>query len=116
MACGIDTRLAERRIDMAQISDYKPDWSTWGQVPYGYAAISALGESSKINEPKQPKKEKKMLENVKGYVDKHRDIIFTIGLVVLIDHFMFKGALRQRIQGSIEGVLKKVEEKIQKGE
>jgi hypothetical protein len=65
--------------------------------------------------PQPIKKENKtMLSNVKAYVEKHKDIIFTLGLIILIDHFMFKGALRNRIQTSIEGVLKKVEDKFQK--
>jgi hypothetical protein len=69
-------------------------------------------------EPKiQPAVQKRrfnMMENVKGYVEKYKDMIFTLGLVILIDHFMFKGALRERIKTTIEGALKKVEDKFHK--
>jgi len=62
----------------------------------------------------KPQRRKTMLENVKGYVEKHKDILFTLGLVILVDHFLFKGALRSKIQGTLEGVLKKAENMIQK--
>lgn len=62
------------------------------------------------------KEEKGMFQNVKDYIGKHRDMLFTLGLIVIVDHFLFNGALRERIKGSIEGMLKKVEDKFHKDE
>ena len=82
---------------------------------YGELPIQRTMEKPQtIEKPTTIKKEnKKMLDNVKGYVEKHKDIIFTLGLIILVDHFLFKGALRSRVKDSIEGVLKNVENKIQ---
>ena len=66
--------------------------------------------------PKIKKEEKGMFQNVKDYIGKHRDMLFTLGLIVIVDHFLFNGALRERIKGSIEGMLKKVEDKFHKDE
>ena len=82
-----------------------------------FTGVSMAGTITNIgNTTKQPKKEegKTMLGNVKGYIEKHKDVIFTLGLVILVDHFLFRGALRERIKGTIEGVLKKAENLIDK--
>lgn len=55
-----------------------------------------------------------MMENVKGYFEKHKDVILTLGIVILVDHFLFKGALRNRIQSTVEGCLSKVEKALHK--
>lgn len=81
--------------------------------PYGSATVgTATAPSWFVLEKETPKKGgKTMFDNVKGYVDKHKDMLFTLGLVILVDHFLFQGALRTRIKTSIEGVLKKVEDR-----
>jgi len=84
--------------------------STPGQIYYTTSTFSPVSEP--------PKRRKTMLENVKGYIEKHKDVIFTLGLVILVDHFLFKGALRERIKKTVEGVLSKAENLIdqKKGE
>jgi ribosomal protein L30/L7E len=71
-----------------------------------------------LSAPLKPnkKEEKGMFQNVKDYIGKHRDMLFTLGLIIVVDHFLFSGALRERIKGSIEGMLKKVEDKFHKDE
>jgi hypothetical protein len=76
--------------------------------------IPMFAHQSAIPTLPPPQRRKTMLENVKGYVEKHKDMLFTLGLVILVDHFLFKGALRERIKGTVEGALKKVEEKFHK--
>lgn len=46
---------------------------------------------------------------VKEYMNKHRDIIFTLVGAMLVDHFLLHGALRKRIQAVVEAILFKVE-------
>ena len=78
------------------------------------ACGSASGMSTFYGQPiVTPKRRRTMFENVKDYIGKHRDIIFTLGLVIIVDHFLFKGALRERIKGTIEGILSKAEGMIQ---
>jgi hypothetical protein len=60
----------------------------------------------------KPKERKSMFKQVTDYVDNHIDVIVTLAFVILIDRFLFKGALKNRIQTAIEGVIKKVEDRI----
>ena len=56
----------------------------------------------------------KMLNNIKTYFNKHQDTLLTVGFVVLIDHFLFKGALREKIKVSLENLLRGAEDKFHK--
>ena len=55
---------------------------------------------------------KKTMDTLKNFFNKHQDIILTVGLVLLVDYFLFNGALRARIQATIEKVLGNVEKKL----
>lgn len=57
------------------------------------------------------KKGSPMLEQVKKYYEKHQDVIFTIGAVLLMDYFLFNGALRTRVKELVEKMLRSVEKK-----
>lgn len=49
-----------------------------------------------------------VMESVKEYFNKHRDAIYTLGVVILLDHFLFGGAFREKIKSTVEGMLEKV--------
>lgn len=49
---------------------------------------------------------------IKNYFNKHQESIMTIVFIILIDHFVFKGAFRGRIQKSVEGMLGNVEKQL----
>lgn len=87
-------------------SDYLPNILGRAQAQSNYPTMPPTPEPSK--------RRNTMLQNVKGYIEKHKDILFTLGLVILVDHFLFKGALRERIKNTIEGALKKVEDAFHK--
>src|SRR3990167_7925333 len=54
--------------------------------------VDLLNENLKtIQERKKP------MDSLKNYYNKHQDSILTLGLVLLVDYFMFGGALRERI-------------------
>jgi hypothetical protein len=89
------------------------DWyssNILGQQQYQPIYSGASGYSGAATQQPIGRK-KSMLDSVKNYVEKHKDMLFTIVLVVLIDHFLFGGALRSKIQTTLEGVLKKAEDK-----
>lgn len=54
-----------------------------------------------------------MKENLKEYFNKHKDIIFTAGLIILVDHFLFKGALRTRMQDMVGKMITNAEHSIE---
>ncbi len=56
-----------------------------------------------------PTKKEKKVTMVRDYINKHRDVIFTLAVALLVDHFVLNGALRHRIQAVIEAALEKIE-------
>ena len=48
-----------------------------------------------------------MLEHLKEYLAQYRNVLFTTLLVVLIDHFFLKGALRAKVTEKLSGLLDK---------
>lgn len=54
-----------------------------------------------------PKKGKTNM--IRDYLNRHKDILFTLVMALLIDHFVLGGALRQRIQKVVEAALERVE-------
>ena len=70
--------------------------------------INFLGNNGMSIEHSESDVEKKgsdMVSNFKSYFEKHQDVIITIAVVVLLDHFLFNGALRNKIQNTVEKFL-----------
>lgn len=53
-----------------------------------------------------------MLNDLRSYVKDNRQLLYTIALVVALDHFLFNGAFRERIKGLVESLLSSAEKKI----
>jgi hypothetical protein len=53
------------------------------------------------------------LNALKDYFMKHKDSLFTIGIVILIDHFVFDGAFRDKIKATVESMLNKAHKKLE---
>ena len=62
------------------------------------------------------KEDTSMMSHVKEYIGRHKDMIFTLGLILLVDHLFFKGAMRNKIQTTLEGLVHKAGEKLSKEE
>ena len=43
--------------------------------------------------------------SIKSYIEKNQDTFFTIAIVILLDHYLFEGALRSKIKTSVEGMI-----------
>lgn len=65
-----------------------------------------------IDGSEQSKKEGDTMDRIKKYIDSHADMIFTTMFVIIIDHFILGGALRQRIQGLCERMVGQQEGKL----
>lgn len=48
-----------------------------------------------------------MLNDMKNYFGKNKDIFFTLGAVLILDYFLFGGAMRKKIQDVVEKMLNK---------
>lgn len=50
---------------------------------------------------------------IKSYIEKHKDELFTIALILLADEYLFSGKFRHRLEGIVESALKRIEKKIE---
>jgi hypothetical protein len=61
-------------------------------------------------------KEKTLFQEIKndvtGFIREHRGVIYFIALALLIDHFIFKGVFKTRLQAMLESLIAKVENKV----
>lgn len=55
-----------------------------------------------------------MMKSFREYLNMHRDMIFTVALVFIADHYLLGGALKSRLQGLLEGILNKAETSLHK--
>lgn len=64
---------------------------------------------------KQPKKEEiTMFGSVKQYFNQHKEIIMTLGFILIVDYLVFDGAFREKIKAVVERMLNSAEQKLQK--
>lgn len=45
------------------------------------------------------------MDAIKSYLEKHRDIFLTIGIILILDHFIFAGAFKDKLKSIIDGFL-----------
>lgn len=55
---------------------------------------------------------RRWMDELRAYVKEYRDILFTIALVLLLDHLFFEGAMRERLKGLLSGMVHKAESKL----
>lgn len=66
--------------------------------------------------PKPPEKKsmfKEITADIKSFLLEHRGVIYFIAAALILDHFIFRGAFKSRLQSMADRVVTKVEEKIQ---
>lgn len=51
-------------------------------------------------------------KDIKTFILEHRYIIYFIALALIVDHLIFKDVFRERLQAIVEGIIKKVENKV----
>ena len=49
-----------------------------------------------------------MFTSIKEYVNKYKDTLFTLGFILILDHFVFSGAMRAKVQEVLEGMLNSI--------
>lgn len=59
-----------------------------------------------------PNPMKSVITDLKAFISEHRSMLYTIALILLVDHFFLGGQLTQRIKAIIEKLLGKVEKKV----
>jgi hypothetical protein len=57
---------------------------------------------------------KELVQDVRSFVNEHRSTFYMLGVILLVDHFVFNGSFRERLKSLVEKMLMKVEDKINK--
>ena len=52
-----------------------------------------------------------MVETLTRYFKKNEDFYMTLGVIFLMDHFVFNGMFLDRLKGIVDGMLKRLEKK-----
>lgn len=78
---------------LATEADYKE--FNWRPVGVGVAEVSK-GEKSM-----------KLVSSLTDYVEKHKDLLFSVVLVLVLDHYVFEGKFRQKIEKLVDSFLEK---------
>jgi hypothetical protein len=50
--------------------------------------------------------------DIKGFISQHRNVIYSVVLILLVDHFFLGGKLKERVKGMVEKLLGTVEKKV----
>lgn len=50
--------------------------------------------------------------DVTTFIKEHRGVIYFVALTLLIDHLIFKGVFKARLQNMMESLISKVESKV----
>jgi len=53
-----------------------------------------------------------MLQDIRSYIKDNRQVLYTVAMIVVLDHFLFNGAFRERIKALVEKALSGVEKKV----
>lgn len=104
---GIQSCLVEECGDSYRVcfngSDFILEFETQDEC---FDAIKKLnGESKLIKEP---------LNDLKQFVQEHKNTIYIISFALLLDHFVFNGAFRARLKSMVDSMLSKVEKSLKK--
>jgi hypothetical protein len=68
------------------------------------------------NHKPTPRKEKSVFNviatDVKSFVVEHRSILYFVVIALIVDHLLFRGVFKARLQAMLESMISKVEEKV----
>lgn len=62
-----------------------------------------------LNTPKKGSIMQKLFNDLRAFVSENRNVFYWAALIVLLDHFFFKGAFRDKLSGLMNKLIEKVE-------
>lgn len=81
-------------------------------APLRPGGIVEAKPSTPFNFPEKKSMFKEIQADIKAFILEHRGVIYFIAFALILDHFIFRGAFKARLQSMAEKVVTKVEEKI----
>ena len=88
-----------------------------GLSAQGGVDASQLAQASQFLRALSTKEKEKtmfgtVVADVKSFLVEHRGTIYFLVAALLVDHFLFKGVFKVRLQNMMESLVKKVEDKV----
>lgn len=56
------------------------------------------------------------MKDFKEYLSKHKELLYTVGILIVLDQLVFKGAFRERLKTFVEGLIGKAQASLDKPE
>ena len=53
------------------------------------------------------------MDSLREWFQKHSDTLITVAVVIVIDHFLFNGSLRERLKDLLNGLLSRCEKQLE---
>ncbi len=75
-----------------------------------------LSFSAEVKQPKKKEgKMKELLTDAKTFVKEHKSVFYWVAIVALADHFVFKGAFREKLKEVVNKLIGKLEKQVEGG-
>jgi len=111
-------------INFDNIVDIWPDKDSFCRVNFvgrggsGHFYVSSKEERDELFKKfeKQVNKRRTSMDSLKAYFKKHEETYITLAIIILIDHFVFGGAFREKIHTLVDGLLSRTSKKLLKEE
>jgi len=98
--------LAQQQLQQAALIDKVTPHGTLGFLPT--QIITPYGVKDLNPKPKK----RSLMKLFRDYLEAHRDAIFTLILILLADHYVFKGAFAETIKAAFSKLLAQAHKKI----
>lgn len=115
-----DLRLMRAQAMQQQLTDLSGLLQVSSQQPMSnYLTYSSPSTDKSVTTfINEPKKEKSMLKtlssDITGFIKDHKSTIYVVALLILVDHFLFQGAFRERLHNMMSKLVGKVEAQLDK--
>lgn len=113
---------AQHNMQQQQLLQNQMDWSQqMQQMGTQHSGLHAQQvvyapnhDSFELRTLQKQEAKRGIMKSFREYLNQHRDMIFTVALVFICDHYLLGGALKERLKSLLEGILNKAETKFHK--
>jgi len=110
-SCGLGGLLGQQAA-ASQYQQLQAQQNSFLQSGIDRQAVSSRLAEPPVTQPKGKSVFSEIAKDVKTFVIEHRGTLYFLAIALVLDHLLFKDAFRNRLQGMVEKVIVKVEQKI----
>jgi len=107
--------IGDELVEVGKVSNI---WKENGYIKFRerghifYVTPKDCDKRFRILKEQLTKRRTPMDTTIKGYFKKHEETCITLAIIILVDHFIFNGSFRQKIQNLVDGLLAKTSKKL----